>query len=387
MEQVILWARFWCSAIADTRDTGFFWDERCFWHSGGNYAFTQPVGGLVQPLASGGLPEDPETKRRLKNLMDVTGLTDELTVSSAPEATLDMLQRVHPAAYLTEFKKLSDAGGGELGLRTPFGKGGFEIAALSAGLVVEAARHVGQGKIRNAYALARPPGHHCLPDFPNGFCLLANIAIAAEELLATGLAQRIAIIDWDVHHGNGSEAIFYNRRNVLTLSVHQERNYPMDTGALEDRGEGDGEGANINTPLPPGAGHATYIDVMDRLILPALTRFQPDFIFVACGYDAAVIDPLSRMMATAETFAVMTEKVARFADQTCGGKLVLAHEGGYSEVYVPFCGHATLAALSGSSTEAPDPFAKTFQLRQPGGDMQAFLDDYVTGIVDKFGLS
>lgn len=342
---------------------------------------------MVQPLANGGLPEDPETKRRLKNLLDVTGLTAQLSVSSAPEATSQMLARIHPQAYLTRFKELSDTGGGEIGPRTPFGQGGYEIAALSAGLVVEAAQQVAQGQLRNAYALSRPPGHHCLPDHPNGFCLLANIAIAAEELLATQRASRIAIVDWDVHHGNGSEAIFYERDNVLTLSVHQANNYPLDTGSSEDQGTGAGLGANVNIPLPPGAGHATYLDVMDRLILPALSRFKPDFIFVACGYDAAAVDPLSRMLATAETFAVMTQRIAGFADVNCDGKLVLAHEGGYSQVYVPFCGHATLAALSGSEINAEDPFAKTFKLRQPEPEVQSFYDQIVTGFVDKFGLS
>eukprot|EP00581_Thalassiosira_minuscula_P023815 CAMPEP_0184415900 /NCGR_PEP_ID=MMETSP0738-20130409/9077_2 /TAXON_ID=385413 /ORGANISM="Thalassiosira miniscula, Strain CCMP1093" /LENGTH=286 /DNA_ID=CAMNT_0026775215 /DNA_START=684 /DNA_END=1542 /DNA_ORIENTATION=- len=143
--------------------TGFFFDEKCFWHAGGNYALTLPVGDLVQPLAAGGLPESPETKRRLKNLMDVTGLTNELDVRSATQATDAMLKRVHPAEFLTKFKEVSDAGGGEIGLRTPFGKGGYEIAALSAGIATEALRAVTSGDLQNAYALSRPPGHHCLP--------------------------------------------------------------------------------------------------------------------------------------------------------------------------------------------------------------------------------
>ena len=367
--------------------TGFYWDERCFWHSGGNYAFTQPVGGLVQPMAAGGFPEDPETKRRLKNLMDVTGLTAALAVSSAPLATEEQLLRVHPESYLTEFKRLSDDMGGEIGLRTPFGRGGYDIASLSAGLVTQAARDVADGKVQNAYALARPPGHHCLPDFPNGFCLLANIAIAAEELLATGRASRIAVLDWDVHHGNGTEAIFYDRSDVLTISIHQEQNYPMDTGFVDHRGRGDGEGFNINLPLPPGAGHAAYIATMEQIVLPKLAAYKPDFIFVACGFDAALIDPLSRMMATAETFEVMTQQIRDFANETCRGKLVLAHEGGYSEVYVPFCGHAAIAALAGSDIKADDPFAETFRLRQPSAEANAFYQTMIDGLAAKFGLS
>ncbi|MEL7117564.1 MAG: class II histone deacetylase, partial [Pseudomonadota bacterium] len=130
--------------------TSFFWDERCFWHGGGNYAFTLPVGGLVQPMVAGGLPEHPETKRRMKNLMDVTGLTGALDARTAEAATWDDLQRVHPEAFLTEFKRVSDAGGGEIGLRTPFGAGGFEIAAFSAGLAKAALARVLKGEARNA---------------------------------------------------------------------------------------------------------------------------------------------------------------------------------------------------------------------------------------------
>ena len=161
--------------------TGFYWDERTFWHGGGNYAFTQPLGGLIQPLAAGGIPESPETKRRLKNLMDVTGLTQELELRTAPETSKEDLLRVHPESYLDGFKALSDAHGGEMGPNAPFAKGGYEIAALSAGLCTSAVEAVLVGEIDNAYSLSRPPGHHCLPDQPNGFCLMANIAIALKQ--------------------------------------------------------------------------------------------------------------------------------------------------------------------------------------------------------------
>ncbi|SEF57779.1 class II histone deacetylase [Jhaorihella thermophila] len=357
--------------------TGFFWDERCFWHAGGNYAFTLPIGGLVQPLAAGGLPENPETKRRLKNLMDVTGITRDLDMRGTDPATREDLARVHPAAYLDEFKRLSDAGGGELGRRTPFAAGGYEIAALSAGLAKAAVEAVVTGDLENAYALSRPPGHHCLPDFPNGFCLLANIAIALEAARARHGAMRVAVVDWDVHHGNGTEAIYYDRDDTLTISVHQEGNYPLDTGYVTDRGRGAGEGFNMNVPLPAGAGHTAYLAVMDEIILPALTRFRPDLIVVACGFDAAAVDPLARMLATADTFRQMTLRLKAAARRRCEGRLVLVHEGGYSEVYVPFCGHATLEALSGSDVTAPDPLDEALRVRQPSPRFDAFLREVV----------
>jgi acetoin utilization deacetylase AcuC-like enzyme len=359
--------------------TGFFWDEKCFWHSGGSYAFLAPVGGLVQPLAAGGLPENPETKRRLKNLMEVTGLIRELAVSSAEPATYEELRRVHPAHYLDEFRKLSEGKGGELGERTPFGPGGYDIAALSAGLATGALRTILKGGQRNAYALSRPPGHHCLPDKPMGFCLLANIAIAIEAAFAEKHAQRIAVIDWDVHHGNGTEGIFYERSDVLTISLHQENNYPRDSGRVGDRGTGAGEGYNINVPLVPGTGHRGYLHAFERIVLPALRAYRPDAIVVACGFDASGVDPLSRTMATAQTFADMTRMTMAAADELCGGRLLLVHEGGYSEAHVPFCGHAVIATLAGSSIEAPDPFGFRLDFQQPNADFVA----YQTGLIDR----
>lgn len=361
--------------------TGFFWDERCFWHGGGNYAGMLPVGGLVQPL-DGGLPENPETKRRLRNLIDVTGLARDLDLRGAEPASREALERVHPARYLDDFKATSDAGGGEMGRRTPFGPGGYEIAALSAGLATEALRAVMRGDLTNSYALSRPPGHHCLPDYPNGFCLLANIAIAIRAAQAEGLGQRFAVLDWDVHHGNGTEAIFYEDPDVLTISLHQERNYPMDTGDFADRGAGAGEGFNLNIPLPSGTGHKGYLEAMERLALPTIETFRPDALIVACGYDAAANDPLGRMLAMADTFAAMTDQVMDLTARVCNGRLILVHEGGYSETYVPFCGHAVLERLSGSKIHAPDPFAEVFPLRQPGPAFDAFLSGLITQMVE-----
>ncbi len=366
--------------------TGFFWDERCFWHSGGNYAFMAPVGGLVQPPSGSGLPENPETKRRMKNLLDVTGLMRELTVRSADPVTTEDLLRIHPQSYLDTFKAASDAGGGELGLRTPFGAGGYEIAALSAGLSKAAVFATLTGEVDNAYALSRPPGHHCLPDFPNGFCLFNNIAIAIEAAKAQGLCDRVAVIDWDVHHGNGTEAIFYDRPDVLTISIHQERNYPQDSGDFEDRGSDAGLGYNLNIPLPPGGGHVTYLEAMERLVLPALHAFQPDAIIVACGFDASGTDPLSRMMAGSDTFQALTEMTMEAAATLCEGRLTLVHEGGYSEVHVPFCGHATIATLAGSAIVAEDPLQPRITRQQPGERFQRYCSVLIAEMEEALGF-
>ncbi|MEL6680119.1 MAG: class II histone deacetylase, partial [Pseudomonadota bacterium] len=250
-----------------------------------------------------------------------------------------------------------------------------------AGLAATAIEEVAAGRLPRAYALSRPPGHHCLPDRPMGFCLLANIAIGLERARAQGLAKRVAVVDWDVHHGNGTEAIYRDDGDTLTISIHQEGNYPWGSGAFA----ADTPGV-LNLPLPPGAGHETYIDAMDRVVIPALHRFGPELIVVACGYDASAVDPLARMLAGADTFACMTEQVMGAADALCDGRLVLVHEGGYSEVHVPFCGHAVLQTLAGSNIAAPDPLAGRIAAHQPNARMRAVFREIVDGYRRDLGL-
>ena len=360
-----------------------YWDERCFWHDGPGYTLTMPAGGLVQPMP-GGFPDGPETKRRLLNLVRASGLAGSLDMRGAEPASREQLLRVHTASYLDAFEALN-AAGGELGPRAPFGPGGWDVARLSAGLAIEALRAVLTGEAPAAYALSRPPGHHCLPDTPNGFCLLANGAIAIEDAIASGLAGRVAVIDWDVHHGNGTEAIYAGRADVLAISIHQERNYPLDGGPASFRGTSAGEGATINIPLPAGAGHDAYLAVMDRIVVPALGRFGPDAVLVACGFDASAFDPLGRMLCSAATFDAMTARVMEAANDLCGGRLAMIHEGGYSEAYVPFCGHAVLRRLAGGGPDAPDPLAETVRARQPQGAHAAFLDAWVDDLARALG--
>ncbi len=362
-------------------DVAFYHDERCFWHGGGNYAETLPVGGLVQP-SHAGLPEDPETKRRFRNLIEVTGLARELDMTGGTPATEEDLRRVHPASYLDAFRALSDTGGGELGARTPFLPGGYEIAAVSAGLTRSALFSVLDGRHRAAYALSRPPGHHCLADTPMGFCLLANIAIAVKAALAEGRARRVAVIDWDVHHGNGTEALFIDNPDVLTVSLHQYRNFPNHTGDAEVTGDGPGRGCNVNIPLPPGTGHDGYLAAWDRIVAPRVRTHAPDVIIIACGFDASAIDPLGRMLCHSETFGALTQRAMELADDCCQGRLVLSHEGGYSAAYVPFCGHAVMQRLARSSIAAPDPLLASLIAKQPPAALAALIDRTVAELAE-----
>ncbi len=343
-------------------NTGFFWNERCFWHGAGNFSFLTPIGGLVEPSHSSQLPESPETKRRLKNLIDRTGLSQELDcIDRIHSVSEEELLRVHTTDYIKKFKALSSQNGGDLGLRAPFGPGGYDIACISAGVVRDALFSVIEGTHTNAYALSRPPGHHCLPDFPNGFCLLNNIAIAVEDALCKKKVERVAVVDWDVHHGNGTEAIFYKRSEVLTISVHQERNYPHNTGAANETGTAEAPLSNVNIPLIPGGGHLVYKYAFRKVIIPKLKNFNPDIIIVACGFDASGVDPLSRMLCGSNTFVDLTQMLMELS----GGKLVLVHEGGYNELHVPFCGHGVLQKLSGSNNLAQDPLAERITAQQP----------------------
>lgn len=352
--------------------TGFYHDERCMWHSAGEQVLFLQVGGYLQPMASGGQSESPETKRRFRNLLEVSGLLGKLDVRQAEPATRADLQRIHTDDYLDRFRAMSDAGGGFLGEDSPFSRGGFEIAALSAGLVKRAVHDVMQGSVANAYALARPPGHHCLPDAAMGFCLLANIPVALEAVRADMGPLKVAVVDWDVHHGNGTQQIYYHRGDTLTISLHQENCFPAYQGLISETGAGPGLGANLNIPLLPGGGHQAYLDAVELLVEPKVRAFDPDLIVVACGLDANGYDPLARMLAHSETFRALTRRIMGLASDLCGGRLVVAHEGGYSEAVVPFCGLAVVEELAGIRTDVADPFLVFLQENQPAADMVAF---------------
>ncbi len=353
--------------------TGFYSDEKTFWHGGlSSTVLTLPVGGWVQPPSGVSGVDTPDTKRRLLNLINASGLMKRLSPGESDPVTIDDLLRVHTRDYLDRFKAVSDAGGGELGPAAAFGPGGFEIAQVSAGLAKAAIDDVISGRVDNAYALCRPCGHHCLPDQPMGSCLFANIPVALEAAMAKHGHRRVAIVDWDVHHGNGTQAIYYDRDDVLTISVHQDRCFPFGYGGLEDRGDGKGQGFNINIPLPPGSGHDTYLHAFETIVVPALEAFAPEVLVIASGLDASAVDPLSRMLLHSETFRALTTLMKTVAQTHCEGRLIVVHEGGYSEAYVPFCGHAIVEALSGQSTEVTDPTLEVFQAWQPNDRVLAF---------------
>jgi acetoin utilization deacetylase AcuC-like enzyme len=366
--------------------TAFFQDEWCFWHTTGEHALVMPVGSWTQPPTAAGHAESAESKRRLKALLDVSGLTARLDHRSAPQATEEELLRVHDLSYIKKFKEVSDAGGGDLGIFAPFGRGSYEIACLSAGLARQAMTDVLSGHNKNAYALSRPPGHHCLQEQSMGFCLLANIAIGIEAARASHGLEKVAVIDWDVHHGNGTQTIFYQRADVLTISLHQESCFPPGGGLVSERGEGAGAGYNMNIPLLPGGGHEAYLYALQRLVAPALRNYKPDLIVIASGLDANGVDPLARMLLHSESFREMTRLMLALAADLCNGRLVCVHEGGYAEAYVPFCGLALIETLAGERTEVEDPFLGLISSQQPSERFNTFQKQLLDEMAQSYGL-
>lgn len=300
--------------------------------------------------------ESPIVRRRLLNLLRKTGAVDACTSLTPARLSRDDLLRVHTEAYLDAFKELSDGFGGELGDYAGFGPGSYEIATLSAGGVTAAALAVMAGAVDRAFALVRPPGHHAEQDRARGYCLLANIPIAIERLRAEALVDRVAIIDWDVHHGNGAQRIYYSDPRTLTISIHQEELYPADSGFVDEVGEGEGVGANVNIPLPAGSGGGAYRDAFDRVVGPVVRSFAPELIIIACGYDAGLLDPSAQMALPASAFSDLTRRSIALAEELCGGRLLVAQEGGYSPLHSPFCGAAVVHALLGWEGCPLDPY-------------------------------
>ncbi len=339
------------------RRTGWLWHEAFAWHDTGRArGFASAHRRWVQQIEHW---EHPETKRRLHNLVEVSGFGDELTRLKPQAANVEQLLRFHTPEYIERVQELSAAEGGDAGEGVPFSHGGYEIALLAAGGTISAVSAVLDGAVDNAYALVRPPGHHAERDRGRGFCIFANAAIGVMHAMAEWGIERAATVDWDVHHGNGTQQAFYEDPNVLTISLHQDQLYPRGIGRLDEIGEDAGEGRNINVPLPPGSGHGAYLAAVERVVVPALRAFRPQLIVVPSGFDGGMYDPLGRMMAYSETFREMTRMLMEAADELCGGRLVLTHEGGYSPLYVPFCGMAVLEELSGKQSAVEDPFAET----------------------------
>ena len=360
--------------------TGLIWDERCMWHNSGLYFGPQDTSPWIEPLPH---IENVEAKRRIKNLLDASGVSKELKVSEVEKATKEDILRVHTESYFEEVAEVSNRGGGQLAKRSKLGSTfigglGIDIALIAAGGALTAVKSVLDGEMNNAYALIRPPGHHAEANEALGFCVFANAAIAGRYALDERKLDRVAFLDWDVHHGNGTQSIFWQDKRAYTISIHQDNCFPPGSGRIEEIGEGEATGTNLNIPLPPGSGEGAYLAAFDRIIEPILIKYQPQLIIVPCGFDAGIHDPLGRMMLTSESFRRLTERVMRLADTVCDGKLIMTHEGGYSPHSVPFHCLAVMEQLSGINSGVEDPYLPPW-----GNEMQQPLLSHQEAVLDK----
>jgi acetoin utilization deacetylase AcuC-like enzyme len=296
-----------------------------------------------------GHPESPARVQHVLSLLQERPVAGVTMVKPRPATDVEVA-RVHTTALRAQ---LAATAGKHVmvDVDTKVSPRSYDAALLAAGAAVGATQAVLGGQAKNAFALVRPPGHHARPDEMMGFCLLNNAAIAAEAARAAG-AKRVLVLDWDVHHGNGTQEVFWRRSDVLYQSVHQFPFYPG-TGAPTDVGEGAGAGFTVNCGLPGGRNDADFGAVFHDLLLPVARAFAPELVIVSAGFDPHEDDPLGGMLCTERGFAAMCSLVKQFADATAGGRLVLLLEGGYSLVGLPRSVHACLEVLTGRTEEFP----------------------------------
>jgi acetoin utilization deacetylase AcuC-like enzyme len=276
-------------------------------------------------VSRGPHPECPERldaiDRALAPLAD--GFRDFEPRSASDEEIL----RAHSRAHLDGLRALEGCDA-QIDPDTYSSPRSLEVARLAAGGLLAASLEVARGAAASAFAAVRPPGHHAERERAMGFCLLNHVAIAAHALRDDAGLARIAIVDWDVHHGNGTQQLFYEDPNTLYLSTHQYPFYPG-TGAADETGRGKGVGGTVNLPLPAGAGDAEYGQVFDELIVPVLLEFRPDLLLVSAGFDAHEREPLASMNLTTGAYRLFAGRLRAVAEETCSGRLVIALEGGY----------------------------------------------------------
>jgi len=342
-------------------------------HPTGAGVFEAPASSLLE-LAEA----HPENAERISNMRSVLlkgPIADQLDWAEAPVASAEQMLRFHDAAYLDSLRAIPDGESVRLTETTVLGPGSWQAMTAAAGQAIAAVRHAWQPDGKLAYALVRPPGHHAQPAMADGYCFLNNIGIALEDARARGL-RRAAVIDWDVHHGNGTQEGYYRDPDVLTISLHMDHgswgaNHPQ-SGAPEEAGEADGLGHNLNIALACGSGDASYRAAFDRLVAPVVEEFAPELIIVACGQDANQFDPNGRNCVTMAGFHELGDRARQLATRCCRGRLALIQEGGYALSYAALCLHATLAGVLGRELGISDPLA---YLPDPTDGIEERIDD------------
>ena len=270
----------------------------------------------------------PERKERLTAILDrISSERLEVEFITPAPATIDQVAAVHGKRYIEQVKAICEHGGGYLDMDTALSRDSYDAALMAAGGAMAAVDAV-MGDYDSAFAIVRPPGHHAMPNRGMGFCIFNNVAIAAKHAQARGL-KNVLIVDWDVHHGNGTNAVFYSDPSVLYFSTHQFPHYPG-TGKANEVGEGGAEGTKVNVPLPAGTGDVGYLMAYREILLPIALEFLPDIVLVSAGQDPHKDDPLGGMQLSTAGFGAMAGVVKEIADACCHGKVAACLEGGYN---------------------------------------------------------
>ncbi|MGH7235523.1 MAG: histone deacetylase family protein [Nitrospiraceae bacterium] len=277
-----------------------------------------------------GHPESPERLRAIVSRLEAGGVLGRLVRIEPTKAADEWITQVHAVSYLKDLKTQAPVSGFvSLDPDTSMSAGSLPAAYLAAGGALAAADAIMAGKADNVFCAVRPPGHHAERAGAMGFCLFNNVAIAARYAQRRYGVGRVLIVDWDVHHGNGTQQAFYDDDSVLFFSTHQYPYYPG-TGRATERGEGRGEGMTINVPLSPGQGDEEYREVFERVLVPAADRFKPEFVVISAGFDAHRDDPLAGMGLTEDGYAALTGIVAGIARRHSKGRILSCLEGGYN---------------------------------------------------------
>lgn len=275
-----------------------------------------------------GHPERPDRLRRVMETLEREKLLDQLIALDPTVATEAEIELAHVASHVHRVRELARRGGGHLDPDTYVNQGSFEIALLAAGGVNTAVRALLNDEIDNAFCLIRPPGHHATPNRGMGFCLFNNVAVAARVAQSEGGLERVMIVDFDVHHGNGTQDIFYQDPSVLYFSTHEYPFYPG-TGNWQETGQGAAKGTTVNVPLPAGVGDIGYSSVFHSILWPLAQRFGPDLMLVSAGFDAHWSDPLAMMLLSLSGYTGLARELCDMAEALCNGRIIFVLEGGY----------------------------------------------------------
>jgi acetoin utilization deacetylase AcuC-like enzyme len=322
----------------------------------------------------------PENQSRLEQtlaLLETSGMLGRLTHIPARPATREELTRVHRPAYVDQVQAISEKGGGYLDPDTYTNLYSYQAALVAAGGLIEAALAVIDGRVDNAFALVRPPGHHAMPGRGMGFCLFGNVAIAAMAARLDRGLDRVLIVDFDVHHGNGTQAVVEDDPAICFISTHQYPYYPG-TGAADETGRGPGQGTVVNMPLSPGAGDQVFRQLYLQVVIPVARRFAPDLILVSAGFDAHWDDPLAGLGLSLGGYAWITHTLVSLAEELCGGRIVFTLEGGYHLEVLSYGILNTFHALLSDET-IEDPLGPS---RRPEPD----ATDYIASLRQLHGL-